>query len=215
MNETNGIQAYVGQMEHFIHKNKIQTIFNTNNEEVEVGSAEIASCLKVKQFVNDRVLKYVAFLKFSTDLRVQDLFKRVPMPIIVTIRYNNSTNLLTCIGYLGRASPTYSVKKKYEDILQNSYLLDQIDETAEICVQKGALTLQDKTIMSVVVVMAERYKQQEIKQVLVKQNEDLISQGVYFVPFGGYSDAKVVSYRQRMEQMQKGLNDDQMVQKTY
>lgn len=58
------------------------------------------------------------------------------------------------------------------------------------------------------VVFAETENSQKIKEVLISQNEDLISQEVYFVPMGTFSDPSAVHYKENMLACQKQLNHE-------
>lgn len=45
--------------------------------------------------------------------------------------------ILTRIKYLARTHYMYSMKQKYEEILKEAYLNNQVDEEAEISLRRG------------------------------------------------------------------------------
>lgn len=175
---------------------------------LSVNTEDIYQCiLDEQETYHGREKVVVGFIQGKTNLEVKEFFQSIiPTDVIVNLRHDNTTKLLSPIGYLSRTHPVYSVSKKYVEVLHKAQRNAKV-KLVTMNVRRGlAQGVANKTPAQTVYV--ETDTSEETKQMLINQQEYLVRQGVYFVPRGEFSDISALTYKANMYKVQELLNSE-------
>lgn len=151
--------------------------------------------------MEDFKVHFSAFIQFKTLYNIKEMFEDVDINIQVTVCHNHSMILTNSCSYIGRAHPVFSLKQNYENILKKCYEDEYLD-TVEINIRKSYIGDDIQALVTYV----DREKVDQVKELFVQKHKELISNGVYLVPFGSYANLYSLNYKINMKEYQVQLN---------